>query len=65
MREIRKRTIKRFLVLFFIVSILATGVTILSTWFIGKFTGYSPSFYEPKDAERQKLYDEKKKSVSE
>lgn len=63
MKAYRIKRQKRFLVLLLILSFLAMGVSLYASWFIEKFVSYSPSHYEPKDQERQKLFEETGKSV--
>ena len=53
----------RLLFLMLILSFLAAGVSLYVSWFIEKSSRYSPSYYEPKDFERQKLIEKTGKSV--
>jgi hypothetical protein len=54
----------QFLVWLVIFSFFATGVSLYVSWYFEKFFSYAPSHYEPKDVDRQKLFDETGKSVS-
>lgn len=64
MRESKKRKLKKFLIYFILVSLVAAGLAVLASWYLDKYRGYSPSFYEPKDSEREKLIDERGRSIT-
>jgi len=53
----------RFLFLLLILSFLAAGVSLYTSWFIEKVYHHSPSYYEPKDSDRQKMIEDVGKSV--